>query len=224
MRTKKEVQASEGGSAQGGRCRSRSQRGGTSESAGRKSGPQAWPGRPTLEEIVDVSSAQARLSADEAWSKADTAASLRHLQKATEGGLSVESLGVHVLRAVSTRASPLGDLTREVLRTSFTTVNTLESPVRQRDLLPLPFPWSWAPFAEVLLHAVDERHPRGLRSEDRRRHDLHGVGCWSLLTICILNFLYAGVGHLHESRVCRYKKRGRLNSLPSGGLWVMRSG
>ena len=138
-----------------------------------------------MEEIVDVSSAQARLSADEAWSKADTTASLRHLQKATEGGLSVESLGVHVLRAVSTRASPLGDLTREVLRTSFTTVNTLESPVRQRD----------------------EQHPRGLRSKDRRRHDLHGVGCWSLLTICILNFLYAGNGHFHESRVCRNKPR-----------------
>ena len=94
------------------------------------------PGGRPWKKIVDVSSAQARLSADEAWSKADTAASLRHLQKATEGGLSVESLGVHVLRAVSTRASPLGDLTREVLRTSFTTVNTLES-VRQRDLLPL---------------------------------------------------------------------------------------
>ena len=115
-----------------------------------------------MEEIVDVGSAQARLSADEAWSKADTAATLRHLQKATEGGLSVESLGVHVLRAVSTRASPLGDLSREVLRTFFTTVNTLESPERQRDLLPLPHPWSWAPFAEVLLHAVDKRHPRNL--------------------------------------------------------------
>ena len=197
--------------------------GGTSESAGRKSGPQAWPGRATLEEIVDVRSARARLSADEAWSKADTTASLRHLQKATEGGLSVESLGVHVLHAVSTPASPLGDLTREVLRTSFTTVNTLESPVRQRDLLPLPIPWSWAPFAEVLLHAVGERHPRGLRSEDRGRHVLHGVGCWSLLTICIsISCTQATV--ISTSLEFVGINQGGLNSLPSGGLWVMRSG
>ena len=138
----------------------------------------------------------------------------------------MESLGVHVLRAVSTRASPLGDLTREVVRTSFTAINTLESPVRQRDLLPLPIPWSWGPFAEVLLHAVDEQNPRGLRSEDRRRHVMHCVGCWSLLTICILNFLYAGDGQFHESRVCRNKPRpaqlAAIRRIVGDALWLIR--
>ena len=33
------------------------------------------------------------------------------------------------------------------------------------------------------------------------------MGCWSLLVICVLNFLYAGVGHLQELRVCREKPR-----------------
>ena len=31
--------------------------------------------------------------------------------------------------------------------------------------------------------------------------------CWSLLAICVLNFLYVGVGHLQELRVCREKPR-----------------
>ena len=92
----------------------------------------------------------------------------------------LETLGVHVLRAVAARASPLGDLVREMLRTSFTTVEASGSSVRQRDLLPLPVPWSWAPFAEFLWQAVDERRHRSSHQERHRRHDLHGVGCWSL--------------------------------------------
>ena len=75
-----------------------------------------------MEEEVCISYAQAALSANNSWSAADAAISLKQLQKASEGGLSVSTLGMHVLRAVATRASPLGDLVREVLRTSFTLV------------------------------------------------------------------------------------------------------
>ena len=117
------------------------------------------------------------------------------------------TLGVHVLHAVATRASPLGDLVREVLRTSFTLVQASGKFVRQRDLLPLPVPWSWAPFAEFLMQSVDERRHHSSHRVRRRRRELHGVGCWSLLAICVLNFLYAGVGHLQELRVCREKPR-----------------
>ena len=85
---------------------------------------------------------------------------LQQLQKAWGGGLSVSSLGMHVLRAVATRASPLSDLVREVLRTSFTLVKASSKSVRQRDLLPLPVPWNWAPFAEFLKQSVDERRHR----------------------------------------------------------------
>ena len=124
-----------------------------------------------------LSCAQAALSANNPWSTADAAASLQHLQKTAEGGLSVETFGVHVLRAVAARASPLGDLVREVL----TTVEASGNSVRQRDLLPLPVPWSWAPFAEFLWHAVDERRHRSSHRERRRRRELHvwGAGpCW----------------------------------------------
>ena len=95
-------------------------------------------------------------------------------------------------------ASPLGDLVREVLRTSFTTIEASGNSVRQRDLLPPPVPWSWAPFAKFLWQAVDERRHRSSHRERRRRRELHGVGYWSLLAICVLNFLCAGVGHLQE--------------------------
>ena len=98
-------------------------------------------------------------------------------------------------------------LVREVLRTSFTTVEASGNSVRQRDLLPLPVPCSWAPFAEFLWQAVDEQRHRSSHRERRRRRELHGVGCRSLLAICVLNFLYAGVGHLQELRVCREKPR-----------------
>ena len=58
----------------------------------------------------------------------------------------------------------------------FTTVIASGNFVRQRDLLPLPVPWSWAPFAEFFWQTVDKwRH--------RSSH---------LLAICVLNFLYAG--------------------------------
>ena len=83
-------------------------------------------------------------------------ASLQQLQKASEGGLSVSTLGMHVLRAVATRASPLGDLVREVLRTSFTHIEVSSKSVRQRDLLPLLVSWNWAPFPEFLKQSVDE--------------------------------------------------------------------
>ena len=167
---------------------------------------QTWTRRTTsLEEEVCISCAQAALSANNTWS-ADAVASLQHLQKASEG-LSVETLGVHVLYAVAARASPLGDLVREVLRTSFTIVKASGNFVRQRDLLPLHVPWSWAPFAEALWHAVDERRHRSSHWDRRRRRELHGVGCWSLLAICVLKFLYSGLGHLHELRVCREKAR-----------------
>ena len=43
----------------------------------------------------------------------------------------MSSLGMHVLRAVATRASLLGDLVREVLRTSFTLVEASSKSVRQ---------------------------------------------------------------------------------------------
>ena len=33
------------------------------------------------------------------------------------------------------------------------------------------------------------------------------MGCWSLLAICVFNFLYAGGNQLHELRVCRDKPR-----------------
>ena len=199
-----EVQASEGSSAQGGRSRSRSQKGGTSEGGGRKSRTQAWPGRANLEEIVDVRLAQTRLCVD------------GHLQKATEGGLSVESLGVHVLRAVSTRASPLGDFICEMLRTSC-------SPTRP------PSAANSLELGAVCLGFVARRRRTGsrdFRSKDHRRHVLHGVGCWSLLTICILNFLYAGNGHFHESRVCRNKPRpaqlAAIRRIVGDALWLIR--
>ena len=150
-------------------------------------------------EVSEVSGAQTVLSAYNPWSTA--------LQKAAEGGLSLETLEVHVLNAVAARASPLGDLVREVLQTSFTTVKASGNFVRQRDLLPLPVPWSWAPFADFLWQAVDERRHRSSHRERRRRRALHGVGCWSLLVISVQNFLYSGVGHLQELRVCREKPR-----------------
>ena len=110
---------------------------------------------------------------------------------------------MHVLCAVAARASPLGDLVREVLRTSFTFVKASSKSVRQRDLLPLPVPWSWAQFAEFLRQSVDERRHRSSHRVRRRRRELHGLGCWSLLAICVLKFL----NHFHELRVCREKPR-----------------
>ena len=88
---------------------------------------------------------------------------------------------MYVLRAVAARASPFGDLVREVLRTSFTLVKASSKSVRQRDLLPLPVPWNWAPFAEFLKQSVDERSHRSSHRVRRRRRELHGVGagpCW----------------------------------------------
>ena len=95
--------------------------------------------------------------------------SLNHLRKASEGGLSVEALGVRVLRAVAARESPLGDFVRETLQTSFTTSKSAASAVRQRNLLPLPVPWRWVPFAEFLLQAIDGQRHRNSHRERRRR-------------------------------------------------------
>ena len=57
-----------------------------------------WTKEPPLEKEVDISSAQGALSANNSWSRADAAASLHHLQKTAEGGLSVETLGVACYR------------------------------------------------------------------------------------------------------------------------------
>ena len=140
--------AAGGGGPQAEKYRVWSRRPGGGEDAGTKGIPQTWTRQTILEEEAGISCARAALSANISWSRTDAAASLQHLQKNAEGGLSVETLGVHVLRAVVARASPLGDWVREVLRTSFTTVEASGNSVRQRDLLPLPVPWSWAPFAE----------------------------------------------------------------------------
>ena len=110
---------------------------------------------------------------------------------------------MHVLRAVAALGSPFGDLVREVLRTSITTIEASGNSVRQRDLLPLPVPWCWAPFAQFLWQAVTSGGIAAAIGERHQRRELHGVGCWSLLATCVLNFLYAGVGHLQELRVCR---------------------
>ena len=74
------------------------------------------------------SCAQAASSANNSWSTVDAAASLQ-LQKASEGGLSVETFGVHVLLRRERR--PCGDLVREVLRTSNTIVKASGIFVRQ---------------------------------------------------------------------------------------------
>ena len=76
---------------------------------------------------------------------------------------------------------PRGDLVREVLRTSFTMVKALGKSVRQRDLLPLPVPWSWAPFGEFLWQNVDEQRHRSSHRVRRRRRELHGV--WVLVLV-----------------------------------------
>ena len=130
---------------------------------------------------------------------------------ATSEGLRRRSHGEHFGNARDAcccgSSVALGDLAREVLRTSFTLVKASNKSARQRDFLPLPVPWNWAPFAEFLKQSVDEQRHRSSHRERRRRRELHGVGCWSLLAICVLNFLYAGVGHLQEFRVCREKPR-----------------
>ena len=116
---------------------------------GKNTGSESVPQTSTsLEEKVCISYAQAALSTSNSRSAADAAASLQQLQNTSGGGLSVSSLGMRVLRAVAARASRLGDLVREVLRTSFTLVKASSKSVRQRDLLPLPVPWNWAPFTE----------------------------------------------------------------------------
>ena len=141
-----EVASISGGRTAATKYRSWCRRRGTGKNTGSKSVPQTSS---SLEEKVCISSAQAALSANNSWLAADPAISLKQLRKASGGGLSVSSLGMRVLRAVATRASPLGDLVREVLRTSFTLVEASSKSVRQRDLVPLPVPWNWAPFAET---------------------------------------------------------------------------
>ena len=42
--------------------------------------------------------------------------------------------------------------------------------------LQAPVPWSWAPFAEFMWQAVDERRHRSSHRERRRRRELHGGG------------------------------------------------
>ena len=157
----KGVAAVSGGRTQAGKYREWCRWRESGKDAGTRGVPQTWPRRTTsLEEEVCISYAQAALSANNSWSTADTAASLQQLQKASEGGLSVGTLGVHVLHAVAAGVSPLGDLVREVLLSSFTMVKASGKSVRQRDLLPLPVPWSWAPFAEFLWQTVDEHRHR----------------------------------------------------------------
>ena len=123
-----------------------------------------------------------------------------------------------MLRAVATRASPLGYLVREVLRTSFTLVEASSKSVRQRDLVPLPVP----------LQSVDERRHRNSHRVRRLRRELRGVGCWSLLAICVFNFLYAGVNHLHELRICRGKPRpaqlSALRRIVRDARWLVQTG
>ena len=200
---------------------------GIGKNAGSRGVPQTWPGRAAyLEEEVCISYAQAALSASNSWSAADAAASLQQLQTASGEGLSVSSLGMHVLRAVAMRASPLGDLVREVLRTSFKLVKASSKSVRQRDLLPLPVHWNWALFAEFLKQSPDERRHRSSHRVRRLRRELHGVGCWSMLTICVLHFLYADVNHLMSCKSVGKKPRSAqlsaLRRIVRDARWLLK--
>ena len=110
-----------------------------------------------------------------------------------------------------------------MLRTSFTTVEASGNSVRQRDILPVPVPWSWAPFAEFLWQAVDERRHRSSHQERRRRRELPvwGAGpCWRSVSSIFCTLASA------TSKSCESvgENRGRRSSPLFGGLCVTRVG
>ena len=106
---------------------------------------------------------------------------------------SMADLGKLLFECVRHRASPLGDYVKADL--------TRARVGEQRDLLPLPVPWSFACVSAVMSQALDPtagNRRRSARSSMRRQR---GIGCWLLLCILSLDFLYRGMGEVTGLRV-----------------------
>ena len=171
---------------------------GTPESKGCTSA-RAWKGRAPAR-LAKMQGVWEAGAVQRLWACADRARSTSAFAAAAAPGLTPAALGLKVFEGITTRDSRLGLAERGLLRTAF------EAPSRgrrQRDLLPLPVPWEWPPFAEVVLHAVDScRSRRGHHSRVRRQRD-RATGIWSLLCIICVNFLYSGCGHIGDLQVAR---------------------
>ena len=140
---------------------------GTPESKGCTSA-RAWKGRAPAR-LAKMQGVWEAGAVQRLWACADRARSISAFAAAAAPGLTPAALGLKVFEGITTRDCRLGLAARGLLRTAF------EAPSRgrrQRDLLPLPVPWEWPPFAEVVLHAVDScRSRRGHHSRVRRQRD-----------------------------------------------------
>ena len=99
---------------------------------------------------------------------------------------SMADLGKLLFECIRHRESPLGEHVRCFVKADLTRAKGDD----QRDLLPLPIPWGFESISAVVSHARDptaEERRRSSRSHLRR---LRGIGCWLLLCILSLNFMY----------------------------------
>ena len=105
---------------------------------------------------------------------------------ASVANLSMADLGKLLFDCVRRREPPLGEYVRCFVKADLTRARGDD----QRDLLPLPAPWGLKIISTVVSHArgpTAEERRRSSRSHLRRQR---GIGCWLLLCILSLIFMY----------------------------------
>ena len=137
------------------------------------------------------------------WTCADRAWSMTALIALAAPRLSPAALVIEIFEEMTTRDSRLGLTTRRLSRAVF------EAPLRgrrQRDLPPLPVPWDWPLFADVVLDTVWSR--RSCRTHySRERRQCGRVQKFSFLGV-------SGCGHISDLEV----PRGRSRAVQVGSL------
>ena len=167
---------------------------GTRESKGCTSA-RAWKGR-TLPRLAKVQGVWEAGAEQQLWTCADGAWSMSALVAVAAPRLTPAALVLKIFEGMTTRDSRLGLATRGLLRTVF------EAPSRgrrQRDLPPLPVPWEWPPFADVVLDTAGSCRSR------RRHHSRERRQCGRVQKFWFL--ACPGCGHIRDLEVPRGRSR-----------------
>ena len=163
-------------------------------------GPGKRGSLPRLAKVQGVWEAGAE---QQLWTCADRAWSMTALIAFAAPRLSPAALVIEIFEEMTTRDSRLGLTTRRLSRTVF------EASLRgrrQRDLPPLPVPWEWPLFADVVLDTVWSR--RSCRTHySRERRQCGRVQKFSFLGV-------SGCGHISDLEV----PRGRSRAVQVGSL------
>ena len=146
----------------------------------------------TLPRIASVQGVWEAGAKQQLWTRGDRAWSISVFVAVAAPGLPPAALVFRNFKGMATRGSRLGLATPGLLRTGFETPSRGR---RRRDLPPLPVPWKWPPYADVVLHTAGSCRP------GRRQHSRDGRQFRRVAEIWCL--AYSGCGHIRDLQVPR---------------------